>query len=126
MKRYDKTPIKKSKEGFRVYSTTYYPSIPLSDSDIFITTKESSRLDSLANQYYGDYSLWWVLAKANGIRGKTVLKAGQILRIPGQLSEILDKFEEINEGGGSTSSSSGGSSTGGSSGGGASGGGGGY
>ena len=65
MKRYDKTPIKKSKEGFRVYSTTYYPSIPLSDSDIFITTKESSRLDSLANQYYGDYSLWWVLAKAN-------------------------------------------------------------
>ena len=66
------------------------------------------------------------MAKANGIRGKTVLKAGQILRIPGQLSEILDKFEEINEGGGSTSSSSGGSSAGGSSGGGASGGGGGY
>lgn len=122
MKRYDKTPIKKSKEGFRVYSTTYYPSIPLSDSDIFITTKESSRLDSLANQYYGDYSLWWVLAKANGIRGKTALKAGQILRIPGQLSEILDNFEAINESGDGTSSPS----SGGSSGGGASGGGGGY
>lgn len=122
MKRYDKTPIKKSKEGFRVYSTTYYPSIPLSDSDIFITTKESSRLDSLANQYYGDYSLWWVLAKANGIRGKTVLKAGQILRIPGQLPEILDNFEAINESGDGTSSPS----SGGSSGGGASGGGGGY
>jgi|TARA_B100000424_G_scaffold26799_1_gene18705 uncharacterized membrane protein YgcG len=122
MKRYDKTPIKKSKEGFRVYSTTYYPSIPLSDSDIFITTKESSRLDSLANQYYGDYSLWWVLAKANGIRGKTALKAGQILRIPGQLPEILDNFEAINESGDGTSSPS----SGGSSGGGASGGGGGY
>ena len=119
MKRYDKTPIKKSKEGFRVYSTTYYPSIPLSDSDIFITTKESSRLDSLANQYYGDYSLWWVLAKANGIRGKTALKAGQILRIPGQLPEILDNFEAINESGDGTSSpSSGGSSGGGASGGG--------
>ena len=122
MKRYDKTPIKKSKEGFRIYSTTYYPSIPLSDSDIFITTKESSRLDSLANQYYGDYSLWWVLAKANGIRGKTALKAGQILRIPGQLPEILDNFEAINESGDGTSSPS----SGGSSGGGASGGGGGY
>ena len=122
MKRYDKTPIKKSKEGFRVYSTTYYPSIPLSDSDIFITTKESSRLDTLANQYYGDYSLWWVLAKANGIRGKTALKAGQILRIPGQLPEILDNFEAINESGDGTSSPS----SGGSSGGGASGGGGGY
>ena len=122
MKRYDKTPIKKSKEGFRVYSTTFYPSIPLSDSDIFITTKESSRLDSLANQYYGDYSLWWVLAKANGIRGKTALKAGQILRIPGQLPEILDNFEAINESGDGTSSPS----SGGSSGGGASGGGGGY
>ena len=122
MKRYDKTPIKKSKEGFRVYSTTYYPSIPLSDSDIFITTKESSRLDSLANQYYGDYSLWWVLAKANGIRGKTALKAGQILRIPGQLPEILDNFEAINESGDGTSSPS----SGGSPGGGTSGGGGGY
>ena len=122
MKRYDKTPIKKSKEGFRVYSTTYYPSIPLSDSDIFITTKESARLDSLANQYYGDYSLWWVLAKANGIRGKTALKAGQILRIPGQLPEILDNFEAINESGDGTSSPS----SGGSPGGGTSGGGGGY
>ena len=39
MKRYDKTPIKKSKEGFRVYSTTYYPSIPLSDSDILSVSR---------------------------------------------------------------------------------------
>ena len=121
--RYRNTNVKKSKEGFRVYTTTYYPSIPISDSDKFILSKYSSRLDSLANDYYGDSKLWWVIAKANGIKGKIALKAGQLLRIPGQITKIIDDFEAANESGDATSSVGGGSTGGG---GGAAGGGGGY
>jgi len=121
--RYQTTKIKKSKEGFRTYTTTYYPNIPISDSDTFILAKEGSRLDSLANEYYGDTKLWWVLAKSNGIRGKIALKAGELIRIPGNITKIIDDFEAINETGDSTSSVSGGSTGGG---GGAGGGGGGY
>ena len=121
--RYENTKVKKTKEGFRVYSTTYYPSIPISDADVFILAKEGSRLDSLANEYYGDTKLWWVLAKSNGIRGKIALKAGELIRIPGNITKIVDDFEAINESGDSTSSVSGGSTGGG---GGAAGGGGGY
>jgi len=120
--RYQNTKTKKSKEGFEVYSTTYYPTIPISDSDTFILSKDSSRLDSLAYEAYGDSKLWWVIAKANGIRGKIALKAGQLLRIPGQITKIIDDFETINESGDATSSAGGGSTGGG----GAAGGGGGY
>ena len=120
---YQTTKTKKSKEGIRTYTTTYYPNIPISDSDTFILAKEGSRLDSLANEYYGDTKLWWVLAKSNGIRGKIALKAGELIRIPGNITKIIDDFEAINETGDSTSSVSGGSTGGG---GGAGGGGGGY
>ena len=72
MNRYKKTEIKLDKDGKRVYGTTYYPTIPIENTDKFIITTLDNRLDSLANQYYGDVSLWWVIAKANGIKGKTV------------------------------------------------------
>jgi len=123
--RYQTTKTKKSKEGFRTYTTTYYPNIPISDSDTFILAKEGSRLDSLANEYYGDTKLWWVLAKSNGIRGKIALKAGELIRIPGNITKIISDFNTLNDGattsGGTSSGGSGG--TGGSSGGGTSGGG---
>ena len=41
MKRYETTPIKTDKSGIRVYSTTYYPDIPLDDSDEFILVDKS-------------------------------------------------------------------------------------
>ena len=65
-------------------------------TDKFVVTTLDNRLDSLANQYYGDVSLWWVIAKANGIKGKTVLKAGQIIRIPGEIPKILEEFDDLN------------------------------
>ena len=120
--RYKNTNVNETKEGFRAYSTTYYPNIPISDSDSFIISRQNERLDLLAFDYYGDRKLWWVIAKANGIRGKIGPNAGETLRIPGNITKIIDDFERINETGG-TQSTSGGSTGGG---GGAAGGGGGY
>ena len=40
------------------------------------------RLDELASRYYGDASLWRLIAEANGIDDPLSVPAGQVLRIP--------------------------------------------
>ena len=66
-------------------------------------------------------TLWWIISKANGIKGQAGLKPGQLLRIPGQVEEILSNFRDLNgggtSGGGTSSGGSGGASGGGSAGG---------
>tara|TARA_B100000035_G_scaffold284076_1_gene266729 strand:- start:720 stop:1013 length:294 start_codon:yes stop_codon:yes gene_type:complete len=96
MNRYSNTRKKRDKDGKVVYGTTYYPEISVEDSDVFIRTVFGARLDNLAYQYYGDVSLWWIIAKANGIRGKVGLEAGTLLRIPGNTAKIVSDFRKLN------------------------------
>ena len=96
MNRYEKTKFKFDKTGLRVYTTTYYPEIPIENSDTIIITKLGDSLDNLAYKYYGDTTLWWIIAKANGIRGKVGLSPSTALRIPGDIRGILERFDDIN------------------------------
>ena len=97
MERYQTTKIKKDKAGMNVYTTTYYPPIPIEDTDKFISSVVGDRLDMLAYKFYGDTTLWWIIAKANKIKGKPALKAGKVLRIPGDIQRILEKFRQLNK-----------------------------
>ena len=63
MSRYNDTRIKQNKDLNRVYSYTMYPRIPIKNSDVFITPAYGTRLDLLANEYYKDSSLWWIIAQ---------------------------------------------------------------
>ena len=96
MKRYKNTPQKVDKSGIRVYQTTYYPEIKISDNDVFILPKEGERLDSLAYKYYGDVSLWWIIAKANGLKGVAVPPLDEPIRIPGNITNIIENFNDLN------------------------------
>ena len=96
MKRYTRTRKKLDKSGVRVYTTTYYPQIPIEDSDTFIYTKDGDRFDTLAYKFYGDSTYWWIIAKANGIKGKVVLNIGDLIRIPSNVSKIIGKFKDLN------------------------------
>ena len=98
MKRYARTQVKMDKSGMRVYSTTYYQRIPINNSDKFVRTKDGDRLDTMAYRFYKDTSLWWIIAKANGIRGKTTLEIGKIIRIPSDITNIIEEFNSVNEG----------------------------
>ena len=51
--------------GKVIYQTVRYPEIPLSSDDIYVYTTQGDRFDILANQYYKDSSLWWVISIAN-------------------------------------------------------------
>jgi hypothetical protein len=101
MSRYTDTRIKRNKDFNRVYSYTLYPKIPIKNSDIFIAPTYGTRLDILANEYYKDPTLWWIIAQANGIKGFTALYTenfkGQ-LRIPTEIQDILNEFSSMNRG----------------------------
>ena len=97
MKRYATTSKKLDKSGLRVYGTTYYPDIPLENQDKFIRAKDGDRLDTLAYKHYGDETLWWIIAKANGVKGKPTLTVGEILRIPSDIPNIIENFNNLNK-----------------------------
>ena len=60
-----KSEGKKLASGKVIYTTVKYPSIPLSNTDIYVYAEEGDRYDQLALTYYGDISLWWVISTAN-------------------------------------------------------------
>jgi len=64
------------------YGTTIYPKTIERNSDVYVITQEGDRLDTLANQFYGDPRLWWFIAQSNNIKTMN-LEAGVQLRIPG-------------------------------------------
>lgn len=54
--------------------------------------KDGETLTSIANRYYGDSQLWYLIADANSIFNPfdDILEVGATLRIPGP--EIVDRF----------------------------------
>ena len=82
MNRYVNIPLTKI-NGKVAYKTVRYPEIPLTSEDIYVYIEQGDRFDVLANQFYQDASLWWVIAAANNIHTAPIgFKDGTILRIP--------------------------------------------
>jgi hypothetical protein len=97
MKRYESTQVKNRWDGKRVYFTTQYPVINPRDSDIIIISSDADYLDSLAYKYYGDPTLWWVIALVNNIgKARMSVPPGLQLRIPTSINEILVNFNSLN------------------------------
>tara|TARA_B100000287_G_scaffold428580_1_gene480231 strand:- start:45 stop:329 length:285 start_codon:yes stop_codon:yes gene_type:complete len=93
--RYKNTKIKIDADGNRYYSPTVVSSIPIKDSDIFIKVTEGFRFDMLAQRYYNDSTLWWIIAKANDMsQGQLGLDVTKKLRIPTEIDDILDSFNK--------------------------------
>jgi hypothetical protein len=89
------------------YQTTRYPEGPLSDEDIYVYTSQGDRFDILANQYYSDQSLWWIISIANtAVAGTSlpsdlpqdslVIPEGIQIRIPSNYAEVLNSFKRLN------------------------------
>ncbi|WP_124553669.1 LysM peptidoglycan-binding domain-containing protein [Methylophilus methylotrophus] len=52
------------------------------------TIKSGDTLQSIASIVWGDASMWYLVADANGLAGDTVLVTGQMLTIPNKLTNI--------------------------------------
>jgi hypothetical protein len=88
--RYRKCKILRDKETNEVLlETRDIKAIPLHANDIYHTVEahQKCRLDILANIYYGNPLMWWVIAQANNIHDP--LKgplSGDTVRIPSLVS----------------------------------------
>lgn len=97
MKRYDSTPMFARFDGKKVFTTTKYPIIQPQDGDAIIITNDTDNLDNLAYTYYGDPTLWWVIALANNLgKGRLSVPGGLQLRIPANINQILVQFFNLN------------------------------
>lgn len=98
MKRYENIQIVQSPEGKQYRNTTVYPDIPLSDNDYYVITTAGDRYDTLADQFYNDHTLWWVIASANtSERASLIVQPGIQIRIPGNIDIIISNYNKANK-----------------------------
>jgi hypothetical protein len=97
--RYTYSTIKTDSDSKKQYfASVIYPKIKANDDDLYIISEVTDRLDLLANKYYGDTSLWWIIAVANNINDASFyVTEGLQLRIPSNVSKILNDLEKINK-----------------------------
>lgn len=71
----------------RIVYRSLLPSAIIPDplTDVQITATDTIRMDMLAHNVYGDASMWWKIAAANGrADGSMYFKAGSRIVIPGK------------------------------------------
>lgn len=98
MRRYENTEILQTDNNKRYYGTTKYPEIPLLFSDIYVYTTQGDRFDVLAQQYYNDSSLWWIISSANSDlpQNSYYIPEGQQIRIPQNIGSVISSFKALN------------------------------
>ena len=75
-----------------------YPKIKPNDNVMYVISQQSDRLDILASKYYNDQSLWWIIAVANNLNDASLsIEPGIQMRIPSNVSQILNDLEKINK-----------------------------
>jgi hypothetical protein len=88
--------VYKRYDGKRAMVTTRYPKIPVGANDVYIFASETDYLDALAQKFYRDTSLWWIIAQANGIKNTLKAPVGKQLRIPQNINSIIADFNSAN------------------------------
>jgi nucleoid-associated protein YgaU len=97
MKRYANIPIQNRWDGKRVYKTAVYPVIIPQDTDLQIVSNSEDYLDTLALKYYGDPTLYWIIALANNLgKARLSVPPGLTLRIPVDVGQVLIDYNQLN------------------------------
>jgi hypothetical protein len=98
MNRYQNIRVIKNSNKVNYYRDNKYPEIPLSVNDIYIVASEGDRFDMLANQYYGDPSLWWIISVANPdlFQDSLYVPLETQIRIPFNPSSVITSYNKLN------------------------------
>src|SRR6056300_376100 len=95
--RFTNIEVLRDENGSRYYKNVIYPDIPATEDDTYIITTGGDRYDTLALQFYGDSSLWWVIASANNSKKDgLIVEQGIQLRIPADAAKVRNLFNELN------------------------------
>ena len=87
MNRYKNTKIYRLEESGKltkkIYRQSIIPDYPRDERDTYFYSRDGDRLDSIANEFYNDVTLWPVIASANNLgKGTLAVPVGILLRIP--------------------------------------------
>ena len=95
--RYQNIPaIRLNLTGSTYYETNIYPEVQPTNSDYYVITTVNDRLDLIAQDFYQDSGLWWVIASANALPGDSIYPPiGIQLRIPTNLKTILNNYNSV-------------------------------
>ena len=94
MSRYDNVKVYKNK-NFSNVGTAYLPKFEEKNSDVLLISTNGDKCDILAQQYYGDSSLWWAISSANPNlpQDSYYPPEGIQIRIPANVGNIVNNFE---------------------------------
>jgi hypothetical protein len=101
MDRYRKIPIIITDESPKPrYSVVKYPSIPFGSLDIYMYVNQGDRYDTLAQTFYSDSTLWWIINRANPSQPSNSLFpiVGSQIRVPSnnRVPAIISQYENLN------------------------------
>jgi len=83
----------------RNYRTNFmYPFIPPSEDDTYLISSDGDRYDLLADVFYNDPKLWWIIASANNATvDDLAIQPGLQIRVPGDKNKALVEYLSYNE-----------------------------
>ena len=94
--RYNTSKILRDENGTRYLNRVEYPSIPIRDNDVFIRGVFGETFMNIANRFYQDKDLWWIIARANNQGNSIYTVPGKEYRIPQNITLILQELEQLN------------------------------
>ncbi len=95
--RYNKSKILNDENGIEYLNRIEYPPIPIRDSDVLIRGVFGQTFMNVANEYYGDKDLWWIIARANNQSESIYMTPGKEYRVPQSVNFILQEFNLLNK-----------------------------
>lgn len=83
---------------YNVSQGVKYPDLPLHFSDFYVTTTIGDRFDILAQQYYKDPTLWWIISVANPQlpQNSYYPPVGAQIRIPQNIAGAIQQYLDLN------------------------------
>jgi len=97
-RRFKKIQNNKTSTGTVYKRNVIYPEIPLDENDVYVLTQYGDRYDTLAQEFYQNSELWWIISSANNYqKGSLNITPGVQLRIPADKSTAISLFEEVNK-----------------------------
>jgi nucleoid-associated protein YgaU len=85
--------------GVDYWELPEYPTVDPANDDILYTVSRKDRIDKLADRFYGDPTLWWIIALANDFRLlPTDMRENMQIRIPNGKRVFTEILRSANRG----------------------------
>lgn len=97
-RRFKKILNNKTSRGTVYKRNVIYPEIPLNENDVYVLSQYGDRYDTLAQEFYKDSELWWIISSANNFqKGSLNVTPGVQLRIPADKETAISLFNDVNK-----------------------------